>query len=112
MKFGGTSVGDIDKIKKAAERIKKEISQGNAVVAVVSAMAGETNRLIELVKMTAEDYNLEEYGVTLVDQNDRLTVDKLNSKLVRENIPTVKIVSWRSAITAPIAKGNSNLNQM
>ena len=44
MKFGGTSVGDIDKIK-AAERIKKEISQGNSVVAVVSAMAGETNRL-------------------------------------------------------------------
>ena len=46
MKFGGTSVGDIDKIKKAAERIKKEISQGNSVIAVVSAMAGETNRLI------------------------------------------------------------------
>ena len=50
MKFGGTSVGDINKIKKAAERIKKEISQDNSVVAVVSAMAGETNKLIKLVK--------------------------------------------------------------
>ena len=72
MKFGGTSVGDIDKIKKAAERIKKEISQGNAVVAVVSAMAGETNRLIELVKMTAEDYNLEEYD-TVVSTGEQIT---------------------------------------
>ena len=49
MKFGGTSLGDVTKIKAAAVRIKREVSKGNKVVSVVSAMAGSTNKLIKLV---------------------------------------------------------------
>ena len=49
-KFGGTSVGDIYKIKKAAEIIAKEYTQGSAVIAVVSAMSGVTNKLIKLTQ--------------------------------------------------------------
>ena len=45
-KFGGTSVGDVSRIKKVAERIKHTIDQGNQVIAVVSARAGVTNELI------------------------------------------------------------------
>ena len=94
MKFGGTSVGDIDKIKKAAERIKKEISQGNSVVAVVSAMAGETNRLIELVKMTAEDYNLEEYD-TVVSTGEQITCGLLAIALNNIGIKARSYLAWQ-----------------
>ncbi|BAT72047.1 aspartate kinase [Thermosulfidibacter takaii ABI70S6] len=54
MKFGGTSVGDIDRIKNVARRVAKVKDQGNDVVVVVSAMAGETDRLINLAKQLAE----------------------------------------------------------
>ncbi len=54
MKFGGTSVGDIERIKNVARRVAKVRDQGNDVVVVVSAMAGETDRLINLAKQLAE----------------------------------------------------------
>ena len=50
MKFGGTSVADIDRIARVAEFVKLEADAGNAVVVVVSAMAGETNKLVDYVK--------------------------------------------------------------
>ena len=48
LKFGGTSVGSIDRIVHAAKIIKKEHEQGNKIIVVVSAMAGKTNELISL----------------------------------------------------------------
>ena len=53
-KYGGTSVGDIERIKRVAKRVAKTKDQGNDVVVVVSAMAGETDRLIDLAKQLAE----------------------------------------------------------
>jgi aspartate kinase len=49
-KFGGTSVGDLDRIRKVAEHALKSQAEGNRVVLVVSAMSGETNRLVDLAK--------------------------------------------------------------
>ena len=50
LKFGGTSVGSIERIMHAAKIIKKELAQGNTIIVVVSAMAGKTNELISLAK--------------------------------------------------------------
>ena len=50
LKFGGTSVGSIERIKHAANIIKRELDQGNKLIVVVSAMAGKTNELISLSK--------------------------------------------------------------
>lgn len=50
MKFGGTSVADIDRIRAAAAFVRREVDAGNSVAVVVSAMSGETNRLIELTE--------------------------------------------------------------
>ena len=47
-KFGGTSVGSIEKINKIADRIVRDLDQDNRLVIVVSAMSGETNRLLSL----------------------------------------------------------------
>ena len=48
MKFGGTSVADIERIRAVAQRVKREVDAGNEVAVVVSAMAGATNQLVEL----------------------------------------------------------------
>ena len=46
-KFGGTSVADLDRIKHVATKVREEVSKGNKVAVVVSAMAGETNKLTD-----------------------------------------------------------------
>ena len=50
LKFGGTSVGTIERIQHVAKIIQKELSSGNQVIAVVSAMAGKTNELNKFIK--------------------------------------------------------------
>ena len=54
-KFGGTSVGSVERIKAVAEKVKRDRDAGHQVVVVVSAMSGETNRLIELASQINED---------------------------------------------------------
>ena len=62
-KYGGTSVGTIEKIKNVARRVAKTHDQGNEVVVVVSAMAGETNRLLGLAHQLSELPNERELDV-------------------------------------------------
>ena len=65
LKFGGTSVADVPQIKKIAVKVKKEVNQGNKVIVVVSAMAGVTNNLIDLVKSISETPSYSEYDVVV-----------------------------------------------
>jgi len=64
-KYGGTSVGDIERIKNVAKRIVETKRAGNDVVAVVSAMAGETDRLINLAYKLTPDPDLRELDVLI-----------------------------------------------
>ena len=57
LKFGGTSVGTIERIQHVAKIIKKEQSLGNKVIVIVSAMAGKTNELIKFSKEIYEGFN-------------------------------------------------------
>ena len=56
-KYGGTSVGDLERIKNVASRVLRTKNQGNQVVVVVSAMAGETDKLIRLAKQITSTPN-------------------------------------------------------
>ena len=56
-KFGGTSVGDLERIENVAGIIASEVRKNNKVIAIVSAMSGETNRLVEQVKKTSSVYD-------------------------------------------------------
>ena len=71
-KFGGTSVGTIDRIKSVAAKIKNEVNNGYNVIVVVSAMAGETNRLIKLVESLTNDYRTSEYD-TVISSGEQVT---------------------------------------
>ena len=53
MKFGGTSVADIDKIRNVAQHVKREVDAGNQVAVVVSAMSGKTNELVDWARQAA-----------------------------------------------------------
>ena len=56
LKFGGTSVGTIDRIMHVAKIIEKEHSAGNKIIAIVSAMAGKTNELIDLSNKISDEF--------------------------------------------------------
>ncbi len=64
-KFGGTSVADVERIQNAAVRVAASVKAGNSVVVVLSAMAGETNRLIKLAKDAGGEPGMREYDVVV-----------------------------------------------
>ncbi len=65
MKFGGTSVGDVDRIKNVARRVKREADAGNQVAVVVSAMSGVTNQLVDWCKQMAPLHDQREYDAVV-----------------------------------------------
>ncbi len=79
-KFGGTSVGTVEKIEKIADKLLASQKAGNGIVAVVSAMSGETNRLIELAKQISPAPNAREYDV-LVSTGEQVTIALLTMAL-------------------------------
>ncbi|MGR8980673.1 MAG: aspartate kinase [Gammaproteobacteria bacterium] len=79
-KFGGTSVGSVERIKAVAEKVKKAHDLGDQIVVVVSAMSGETNRLIALAKEIQEHPNAREMDV-LVSTGEQVTVALLSMAL-------------------------------
>ena len=65
LKFGGTSVGSIERIQHVANIIKKEHESGSKIIAVVSAMSGRTNELIKLSQEVSKDFDKRELDVLL-----------------------------------------------
>ncbi|GAB4275951.1 MAG: aspartate kinase [Methylomicrobium sp.] len=79
-KFGGTSVGSIERIKAVAEKVKQVHDRGDQLVVVVSAMSGETNRLIGLAKEMQQQPNSRELDV-LVSTGEQVTMSLLSMGL-------------------------------
>src|SRR5215470_10040598 len=65
MKFGGTSVADLDRIRNVARHVKREVDAGNQVAVVVSAMAGTTNQLVAWTRETANLHDAREYDAVV-----------------------------------------------
>lgn len=81
-KYGGTSVGSIEKIEQVAEKVIATKNAGNDVVVVVSAMSGETNRLIELARQVTPNPEPREYDV-LVATGEQVTIALLSMAIVK-----------------------------
>src|SRR6476619_1709725 len=71
MKFGGTSMAGIERIRHVASLVKREADRGNQLAVVVSAMAGETDRLVHLCKEAAPLYDPREYDVVVASGEQR-----------------------------------------
>ena len=76
-KYGGTSVGSVERIRNVARRVAKTFDEGNEVVVIVSAMAGETNRLVALAAEISETPSEREYDV-LVSTGEQVTIALLS----------------------------------
>lgn len=96
-KFGGTSVATLDLIKKAALRVKGEIEAGHSVVAVVSAMAGTTNTLVEYVRDLSTTYDRAEYDA-VVSSGEQVTAGLLALSLQNLGIPARSWQGWQIPI--------------
>ncbi len=84
-KFGGTSVGSLERIRKTADIVQMELERGNEVAVVVSAMSGETNRLIEMAHEMAPDPNRRELDA-LVATGEQVSAALLAIELNRRGI--------------------------
>ena len=96
-KFGGTSVGDIGRIENVANIIASEVKKKNKVIAIVSAMSQETNRLVKLVKGTTSIYDGREYD-GIVSTGENVTAGLLSIKLQNIGIPARSWLGWQIPI--------------
>ena len=93
-KFGGTSVGDLERIARAATRVKAALDDGHRVVVVVSAMAGETDRLVSLVAGAGPDYDRREYDA-VVASGEQVTSGLMALTLQTMGIPARSWQGWQ-----------------
>ena len=84
-KYGGTSVGSVERIEAVADKVKRFKEQGHDIVVVVSAMSGETNRLIGLAKEIQETPDPREYDV-LVSTGEQVTISLLSMALKKHGL--------------------------
>ena len=111
LKFGGTSVGTIERIQHVANIIKKEQTEGNKVIAVVSAMAGKTNELIDLSKKISGEFNKRELDV-LLSSGEQVTCALLTGALIKLNIKAKSLLSWQIPILTDGEFSNSRIINM
>ena len=97
MKFGGTSVADIPRINNVAKIIKNELVEGNQVVAVVSAMAGQTNDLTRKVEDIGALYDAREYSA-IVSSGENITAGLLAIILQKMSINSRSWQGWQIPI--------------
>ena len=111
MKFGGTSVGDIDRIRHVAQRIKREWDAGHEIAVVVSAMSGETNRLVELCRAANPLHDLREYD-TVVSTGEQVTVGLLAIILQSMGVEARSWLAWQIPFKTSNAHGNANIEDI
>jgi aspartate kinase len=97
MKFGGTSVGDIERIKNVAQLVKKEVDAGNEVAVVVSAMSGETNKLVGYCREVAPMHDSREYD-TVVATGEQVTIGLLSLALQELGCNARSWLGWQIPI--------------
>ncbi len=105
LKFGGTSVGTIDRILHVAKIIKKELDSGHEVIAIVSAMSGKTNELLNQSKTISKDFSKRELDVLLAS-GEQVTSSLLSGALIDIGVNSKSWLNWQ----IPILTEGENLN--
>src|SRR5713101_9535992 len=104
MKFGGTSVADIERIRNVAQHVKREVDVGHEVAVVVSAMAGTTNRLVEWCREAAVLHDAREYDA-VVAAGEQVTSGLLAIALQGIGAPARSWQGWQLPIATTDAHG-------
>lgn len=110
-KFGGTSVGDIDRIRNVATRVAKAVEEGHEVAVVVSAMSGVTNQLVEYCRSAAPFHDAREYD-TVVAAGEQITSGLLAITLQEMGIPARSFLGWQIAVKTNSVHGAARIEEI
>ena len=111
LKFGGTSLGSIDRIIHAANIVKNEYSSGNQIIVVVSAMAGKTNELINQSNSISKKFNKRELDV-LLSSGEQVTCALMSGALIELGIKSKSWMSWQIPILTTGEHTNSRIENL
>jgi aspartate kinase len=111
MKFGGTSVADIGRIRNVAGLVKAQADQGDEVAVTVSAMAGVTDQLVEQVDQIGRLFDLREYDV-VVSSGEQVTVGLLAIALQELGVPARSWLGWQVPIRTDSAHGSARIEEI
>ena len=111
LKFGGTSVGTIERILHVAKIIKREHEAGNQIIAVVSAMSGKTNDLLKQSRTISEDFNRRELDVLLAS-GEQVTSALLAGALIELGINSKSWLNWQIPILTEGENSNARIMNM
>jgi aspartate kinase len=108
MKFGGTSLADLDHIRNVAARVKREVEAGNQVAVVVSAMAGVTNQLVAWCQGLSPLHDAREYD-TVVATGEQVTTGLLSIALQQIGVEARSWQGWQIPIRTDNAHGKARI---
>jgi aspartate kinase len=108
MKFGGTSVADLDRIRNVAQRVKREVEAGNQVAVVVSAMSGVTNQLVKYCTDLSPLHDAREYDA-VVATGEQVTSGLLAICLQENGIDARSWQGWQIPIRTDTAHGKARI---
>ncbi len=111
LKFGGTSVGTIERIQHVANIIYKEHAAGNKVIAVVSAMSGKTNDLLNLSKNISDDFSRRELDV-LLSSGEQVTCALVAGALIKLSVNAKSWLNWQIPIVTEGEHSNARIINM
>ncbi|WP_292291665.1 aspartate kinase [Marivita sp.] len=111
MKFGGTSVATLDRIKRAAKRVGVEVSKGYDVIVIVSAMSGETNKLVGYVEETSPLFDAREYDA-VVSSGENVTAGLMALTLQEMDVPARSWQGWQVPVKTTSAHSSARIEDI
>jgi aspartate kinase len=111
MKFGGTSVATLDRIKRAAKRVGVEVAKGYDVIVIVSAMSGKTNELVGWVNETSPLYDAREYDA-VVSSGENVTAGLMALTLQEMDVPARSWQGWQVPVMTTSAHSAARIEDI
>jgi aspartate kinase len=108
MKFGGTSVATLDRIRRAAKRVGVEVAKGYDVIVIVSAMSGKTNELVGWVGETSALYDAREYDA-VVSSGENVTAGLMALTLQEMDVPARSWQGWQVPVQTTSAHASARI---
>ncbi|WP_227284913.1 MULTISPECIES: aspartate kinase [Paracoccaceae] len=111
MKFGGTSVATLDRIRRAAKRVGREVANGYDVIVIVSAMSGETNKLVGYVEETSPLFDAREYDA-VVSSGENVTAGLMALTLQEMDVPARSWQGWQVPLKTTSAHASARIEEI
>jgi aspartate kinase len=108
MKFGGTSVATLDRIRRAAKRVGLEVANGYDVIVIVSAMSGKTNELVGWVEETSPLFDAREYDA-VVSSGENVTAGLMALTLQEMDVPARSWQGWQVPVQTTSAHASARI---